>query len=48
MKNGGLKLDFITSRQMHLLLLFEEDGCGGLNMLGPWEVALLGLVALLE
>jgi hypothetical protein len=22
--------------------------CGGLNMLGPWEVTLLGSVALLE
>jgi hypothetical protein len=22
--------------------------CGGLNMLGPWEVALLGLVGLFE
>ena len=24
------------------------DLCGGLNMLGPWEVTLLGGVALLE
>jgi hypothetical protein len=23
-------------------------GCGGLNMFGPWEVKLLGSVALLE
>jgi hypothetical protein len=26
----------------------QEVECGGLNMLGPWEVALLGGVALLE
>lgn len=25
-----------------------EDGCGGLNMLGPWDVALFRGVALLE
>jgi hypothetical protein len=25
-----------------------KDSCGGLNMLGPWEMALLGGVALLE
>jgi hypothetical protein len=26
----------------------NETICGGLNMLGPWEVALLGVVTLLE
>jgi hypothetical protein len=27
---------------------FQHANCGGLNMLGPWEAALLGGVALLE
>ena len=26
----------------------QNQACGGLNMFGPWEVALLGGVALLE
>jgi hypothetical protein len=26
----------------------KYNSCGGLNMLGPWEVAILGGVALLE
>jgi hypothetical protein len=28
--------------------VIHRENCGGLNMLGPWEVALLGGVALLE
>jgi hypothetical protein len=30
------------------IYLFFETGCGDLNMLGPWEVALLEGMALLE
>ena len=30
-----------------LVLFWQRLHCGGLNMLGPWKVALLGGVALL-
>jgi hypothetical protein len=33
---------------IHYFRIFFLDHWGGLNMLGPWEVALLGGVALLE
>jgi hypothetical protein len=42
--NGGRKENNPTTLWMGK----KYNSCGGLNMLGPWEVAILGGVALLE
>ena len=45
------KLEEHLEQQNHLLPIVKtwpKGRCGGLNMLGPWQVLLLGGVALLE
>jgi hypothetical protein len=43
-------MSFICSNNVDIspLLIFTSSSYGGLNMLDPWKVALLGVVALLE
>ena len=47
-----LNVDKMDSRAEVYYMFYEGYNniiyCGGLNMLGPWEVVLLGDVALLE